>query len=189
VNERAIKAVREFLAAMGLDPDAAELKRTPERVANLFADLFSGLEQRTDDIWGELLPEGDGSLVAVRRIPFCSICEHHLMPFFGEINLVYLPSSTGVAGFGKFLTLAKILSRRPQLQERLTAEIAAAIMAGLSAKGVLVKIEAQQFCLLAAQEWAKDTKTVTTVAQGELKCGSPLYEAALSMLEEKNANV
>ena len=163
MNQKAIKAMEAFLEAIDIDIKALGMEKTPERVANMYGYLFNGCGKDTADVWGELFQgEGDG-LVAVRDIPFYSMCEHHLVPFFGKISVVYKPHNGMVAGFSKFSKAVEILSHRPQLQERLTEQLAEAIATGLKAEGVLVVIEAQQ------GDMAHGTSTITTACRGSME--------------------
>ena len=164
--ERAERAVADFLAALDVDIEAAEMTKTPARVARMYAFLFDGLHKETAPVWGETFAAGAGGLVAVRRIPFYSMCEHHLVPFFGEASIVYLPQGGRIAGFSKFAALVALLSHRPQLQERLTREIADAVRRDLGARGVLVTLEAQQLCMTMRGEVAHETRTLTMERNG-----------------------
>lgn len=179
-NDKAAVAVRNLLTALGLNAEEPPLRDTPQRVAELYARLFDGVGKDTSALWGHTYATENGGLVAIRQIPFCSVCEHHLMPFFGTADIVYWPSDYGVAGFGKFTELVKILSHRPQIQERLTGDIAAAIMTGLQAQGVLVRLCATQLCLITADKHTG--QTVTTAAQGKLQAGEARYSEALELL-------
>ena len=129
MNEKAVTAMRDFLEALGIDLKEAGMEKTPERVAKMYEMLFDGVRKDTKNLWGETFDAGAGAdgMIAVRHIPFYSMCEHHMVPFFGEVNLVYLPAPSGVAGFSKFTKLVEIISHRPQLQERLTGEVAEAV--------------------------------------------------------------
>ena len=117
-NEKAVQAMRAFLEALGLDLEQCGMGRTPERVAGLYADLFDGLGKDSNGIWGERFPSETKGIVAVRHIPFYSVCEHHLLPFFGEVSLAYLPHDGEVAGFSKFVKLVECYAHRPQRTRR-----------------------------------------------------------------------
>ena len=181
-NEKAIRAMREFLEAVGVDIRAQGMEKTPERVAGMYQFLFSGLGKDASEIWGEPFDAGSDGIVAVRHIPFYSMCEHHLVPFFGEISLAYLPADGKVAGFSKFTKLIEILPRQPQLQERLTAQIAAAVRQGLGARGVLVVVEARQLCMTMRGDLAHGTRTVTSECNGVFRTDSALYQQAWMLL-------
>ena len=181
-NEKAIRAMREFLEAVGVDIRAQGMEKTPERVAGMYQFLFSGLGKDASEIWGDLFDAGSDGIVAVRHIPFYSMCEHHLVPFFGEISLAYLPADGKVAGFSKFTKLIEILSRQPQLQERLTAQIAAAVRQGLGARGVLVVVEARQLCMTMRGDLAHGTRSVTSECNGVFRTDFALYQQAWMLL-------
>lgn len=181
-NEKAIRAMHDFLEAIGVDIEAQGMEKTPERVAKMYQFLFSGLGKDSSEIWGETFDAGSDGIVAVRHIPFYSMCEHHLVPFFGEVSIAYLPSNGKVAGFSKFSKLIEILSHQPQLQERLTAQIAAAIQQDLGARGVLVAVEAQQLCMTMRGDLAHGTRTVTSERTGVFETDSALYQQAWMIL-------
>ena len=185
INEKAVVAMREFLEAVGVDIKARGMEQTPQRVAKMYQFLFNGIGGDTRQIWGETFTSGSEGIVAVRHIPFYSMCEHHLVPFFGEVNIAYLPSAGRVAGFSKFSKLVEMLSHQPQLQERLTVQIAAAVQHDLSAKGVLVTVEAQQLCMTMRGDLAHGTRTVTSECTGSFQTDTALYQQALMILGGK----
>lgn len=184
MNEKAVRAMREFLEALGIDLAAEGMERTPERVAGMYEMLFSGRGKETRELWGETfdVETGQDGIVAVRHIPFYSMCEHHLVPFFGEVNIAYLPAPCGVAGFSKFARLVEVISRRPQLQERMTRQIADAVAADIHALGVLVTAEAQQLCMTMRGDLAHGTKTVTSAMNGRFRDDLELRQQAWQML-------
>ncbi len=182
MNEKASAAMRQFLADMGLDLAAEGMERTPERVTEMFEWLFGGCGKMADAAWGELFETKTRGLTAVQHIPFYSLCEHHLVPFFGEVHIAYLPGDGKIAGFSKFVRVVDILARRPQLQERLTREIAAAVSQGLGAEGVLVVVEAQQLCMMMRSEAAPGTRTLTSEADGCIADDAGLRREAWELL-------
>ena len=182
MNEKASAAMRQFLAAMGLDLAAEGMERTPERVTEMFEWLFGGCGKTADAAWGELFETETRGLTAVQHIPFYSLCEHHLVPFFGEVHIAYLPGDGKIAGFSKFVRVVDILARRPQLQERFTREIADAVLEGLSAEGVLVICEARQLCMMMRGELAPETRTLTSEAGGRLVSDTTLRKEAWELL-------
>lgn len=184
--KRAQRAMEDFLAALDVDVGALGMEKTPERVAKMFAFLFDGLGKDTKKIWGEMYASGSDGLVAVRRIPFYSICEHHLVPFFGEASLVYLPKDGRVAGFSKFTDLVRCLAHRPQLQERLTRQIAEAITGDLGARGVLVSLSAQQLCMMMRGELAHGACTMTTYQTGVFREDAVLCAQAYHLIGGEN---
>ncbi|MFC2301060.1 MAG: GTP cyclohydrolase I [Selenomonas artemidis] len=179
---RAAAAMREFLTALGVDAVSCGMSETPTRTAELYAELFAGLRNDTAVLWAETMTEDTAGLVAVRDIPFYSMCEHHLLPFFGTVDIVYRPQDGRVAGFGIFAQLAALYAARPQLQERLTAQIADEIMRGLGASGVLVVIRAQQLCMMMRGERAHGTQTVTAEYRGAFRSDAAETAAAWKML-------
>lgn len=179
---RAERAMHEFLTALGIDLRSCGMRETPTRAAEMYAELFAGLRSDTAVLWAETMTEDTAGLVAVRDIPFYSMCEHHLLPFFGTVDIVYRPQSGRVAGFGIFAQLAALYAARPQLQERLTAQIADEIMRGLGASGVLVVIRAQQLCMMMRGERAHGTRTVTAECRGVFRSDAAETSAAWQML-------
>lgn len=179
--EKAENAMREFLEAFDIDLKKAGMEKTPKRVAKMYEKLFDGLREDTKIVWGETF-NGGNSLVAVKNLPFCSVCEHHLAPFFGEVDIVYLPKNGQIAGFGKFAKLVEILSHRPQLQENLTEEIASAVYADLSARGSLVVVSARQLCMMLTGESLFNSETVTSVAKGEFATNESLSKDAWRLI-------
>ena len=163
---RAEEAMRVFLTAVGVDLTACGMEDTPALTARLYMDLFAGLHRSPHDLWTQTMTEKTNGLVAVRTIPFYSICEHHLLPFFGTAHIVYRPHAGRVAGFGVFTELVDLLACRPQLQERLTEDIAREVACGLGAEGVLVVLDARQLCMMMRGERAHGTRTTTSACHG-----------------------
>lgn len=181
---RAERAMREFLTAVGVDLAAQGMEETPVRVAQLYADLFSGLHTDTRDLWADVLTEETDGLVAVRSISFHSVCEHHLLPFFGTAHIVYRPHAGRVAGFGIFTRLVERMARRPQLQERLTGDIAREIEQGLGAEGVLVVLDARQLCMTMRGARAHGTRTTTSACRGLFREDKTMEIQAWKMIGE-----
>ena len=181
-RDKAIGAMRDFLTALDIDLAESHMEKTPERVTDMYAMLFDGCGKSSAAVWGETFPTPAGGLVAVRHLPFYSMCEHHLVPFFGEVNIAYLPAAGKVAGFSKFSRLIELLSHRPQLQERLTAQIAAAVKQDLGACGVLVTVEAQQLCMTMRGDLAHGTRTITSECNGVFHEDNGLYQQAWMLL-------
>ena len=171
-----------FLEAIGIDLKREEMQKTPERVTAMYEYLFEGMNQSTKEIWGELFTSNNEGLVAIKDIPFYSMCEHHLVPFFGKVAIVYKPHCGQVAGFSKFTKLVDIISHRPQIQERVTEDIAKAIMEDLQAEGVLVVVEAQQLCMTMRGDGAHGTSTITSVGYGCMEEKGTEYHQAWCLL-------
>ena len=183
---RAECAMREFLTAVGVDLAAQGMEETPARAATLYAELFAGLHTDTQDLWADVLTEETDGLVAVRSISFHSICEHHLLPFFGTAHIVYRPHAGHVAGFGVFARLVARMAQRPQLQERLTEDIAREIEQGLGAEGVLVVLDARQLCMTMRGAHAHGTRTTTSTCRGVFREDKMMELQAWQMLGERN---
>ena len=183
---RAERAMREFLTAVGVDLAAQGMEETPARAAQLYADLFAGLHEGTGELWTDVMTEETDGLIAVRSISFHSICEHHLLPFFGTAHIVYRPHAGRVAGFGIFTRLVDRMARRPQIQERLTSDIAGEIERGLSAEGVLVVVDAQQLCMTMRGARAHGTRTTTSACRGVFRTDKVVELQAWQMLGEWN---
>ncbi|QIN79159.1 GTP cyclohydrolase I FolE [Rubrobacter marinus] len=162
---RAARAVREMLAAIGEDPDREGLRETPDRVAEAYAHLFSGLrEDPTRHLEGGF-DETARDLVLIRDVPLASTCEHHLLPFAGKAHVAYLPNGR-VAGFSEIVRVVDGYARRPQLQERLTAQIADALYGSLGSLGSLVVVEATHTCMTARVAETIGSVAVTVAARG-----------------------
>ena len=181
---RAERAMREFLTAVGVDLVAQGMEETPARAAALYAELFAGLHTDTQDLWADVLTEETDGLVAVRSISFHSICEHHLLPFFGTAHIVYRPHAGHVAGFGVFARLVARMAQRPQLQERLTEDIAREIEQGLGAEGVLVVLDARQLCMTMRGARAHGTRTTTSACRGLFREDKTMELQAWKMIGE-----
>jgi len=162
-------AVAEILAAIGEDPGRAGLESTPQRVASAYADFFAGLGQDPLDHLRDTVPVGDrtGELVLLRDIEFRSVCEHHLLPFLGTAHLAYLPGER-IVGLGKLANVVETLAARPQLQERLTEEIADALETGLAPRGILVVLDASHGCVTTRGPRQTRSSTVTMASRGDL---------------------
>ena len=144
--ERIARAVREILIAVGEDPDREGLQETPRRVAKMYAEMFSGLHDDPRPHLSKVFTEKYDEVVLVRDISFCSMCEHHLLPFIGKAHIGYVPNGK-VVGLSKLARLVEVVSRRPQVQERMTEQIADLLVSELDAKGVAVVVEATHSCM------------------------------------------
>ena len=147
-QERAEAAVRELLIAVGEDPDREGLRETPARVARAYAEVFAGLHEDPTEVLHKTFAEEHQELVLVRDIPIYSTCEHHLVPFYGTAHIGYIPGPDGhVTGLSKLARLADMYAKRPQVQERLTSQIADALVEVLHAQSVIVVIECEHLCI------------------------------------------
>ena len=141
------KAVREILLGLGENPDREGLKETPKRVAKMYEEVFSGLEIDPKDAVTIFETEGHEEMVILRDIPFYSMCEHHLLPFYGKAHVAYAPRKDRLCGLSKLARIVETISRRPQLQERITTQVADTIMKALKPYGALVIVEAEHLCM------------------------------------------
>lgn len=180
---RAEHAVREFLTALGVETDAAGMEKTPARVAEMYAYLFDGLGRDAAEAFGEPIEAGSSGLVAVQGIPFFSMCEHHLVPFFGTVDIVYQPNGGRIAGFTHFVEAVAIAAHRPQLQERLTHDIADAVQRGLGATGVLAVCHARQLCMTLREGGTYGTETTTSETIGVFANNFLLSQQAWALLK------
>ena len=176
-NERAVAAMRQFLEALGLDLQALGMEKTPHRVAQAFADFFSGLKENPDDEWQDPIATQTDGLVVVRNIRFHSMCEHHLLPFHGVAHVGYIPSNGQVAGLSKLARLVELYARRPQVQERLTQQVADALMEGIEARGVIVVTECDHMCMAMRGVKKAQSRTVTSAVRGCMRDAATRTEA------------
>ena len=166
VDKPAIEsAVRTILRAIGEDPDREGLRATPRRVADMYAEIFSGLRADPVQLLKVTFDEGHKEMVVVKDIPFHSECEHHLTPFHGVAHVGYIPNGK-IVGLSKIARLVETLARRPQVQERLTSQIADLLMEGLTARGAAVVIEAEHLCMTMRGVRKPGTKIVTSANRG-----------------------
>jgi GTP cyclohydrolase I len=178
------RAVREMLFALGEDPDRDGLRDTPRRVARAYRELLSGLHDDPGRHLGRVFEHRTDSddLVLVRDIEFSSVCEHHLLPFNGTAQVAYLPAKGRVVGLSKIARTVDVFARRPQLQERLTADIADAIASHLEARAVAVVIRAEHLCLRMRGAAKRAADMVTTAFRGEFERNQALRAEALGLL-------
>ncbi|EPD28636.1 GTP cyclohydrolase I FolE [Actinotignum schaalii] len=182
-TERVERAVRELLSAIGEDPDRPGLVDTPARVARACTEIFAGVGKDPDAVLDAQFAEDFHEMVVVRDITFYSMCEHHLLPFFGVAHIVYIPGEEGkVTGLSKLARLVEGYARRPQVQERLTTQIANALRDRLGAAGVLVVVEAEHMCMTMRGVCNSGSRTVTSAVRGMLRKPSTRAEA-MSLIE------
>ena len=175
---RAEKAVKELLIAIGEDPNREGLKDTPARVARALKENFAGLWQKPDEILATTFDIGHSELVIVRDIEVYSHCEHHLTPFHGIAHIGYIPGDSGkITGLSKLARLVDLYARRPQVQERLTSQIADALVEGLDAAGVIVVIECEHLCMSMRGVRKSEARTITSAVRGQLRNSATRAEA------------
>ncbi|AXY26172.1 GTP cyclohydrolase I FolE [Suicoccus acidiformans] len=181
-TEKIETAVRMLLEAIGEDPNREGLLETPERVARAMKEIFGGLGETAEAHLQKSFEHVDGGIVVVKDMSFYSMCEHHLLPFWGKAHIAYLPNDK-VAGLSKLARTVETYARKPQLQERLTKEIAEAMMTYLGAKGVLVVVEGEHMCMNMRGVQKPGSKTVTSIARGALAEDTRLLDEAYRMLD------
>jgi GTP cyclohydrolase I len=175
---RIASAVREILIAIGEDPDRDGLLGTPERVARAYAEMFAGLEQDPAEHLGVTFDIEHEEMVLVKDIELWSTCEHHLLPFHGVAHVAYIPSRDGkITGLSKLARLVDVYARRPQVQERLTGQVADALVQHLNPQGVLVVVEAEHQCMTMRGVRKPGSKTVTSAVRGALRNAATRAEA------------
>lgn len=166
-QERIERAVREILLAVGEDPDRDGLRNTPARVARMYAEIFSGIDRDAAEVLNVTFEAGHDEIVMVRDIDLTSTCEHHLVPFIGKAHVAYIPNEDGrVTGLSKIARLVDAYARRPQVQERLTTQIADTLEETLQPRGVLVVIEAEHLCMSMRGVRKPGATTVTSAVRG-----------------------
>lgn len=177
------RGVREIIRAVGEDPEREGLRDTPRRVADMYAEVFSGLLQDPRDVLGVGFEEGHQELVLVRDIPFYSMCEHHFLPFHGVAHVGYIPNGR-VVGLSKLARALEILARRPQLQERLTSQLADAIMSTIEPSGVAVVIRAEHLCMTMRGVRKPGSQTVTSAVRGVFQRSASTRAEFMALINE-----
>jgi GTP cyclohydrolase IA len=177
-HARVEAAVRELLLAVGEDPEREGLRETPARVARSYEEIFGGLYQRPQDVLTTTFELGHDEMVMVRDIEVYSTCEHHLVPFHGVAHVGYIPSMDGrITGLSKLARLVDVFAKRPQVQERLTTQIADALTALLAPRGVIVVVECEHLCMSMRGIRKPGAKTVTSAVRGQLRDAATRSEA------------
>ena len=168
-NKKIERAVRDILEAIGEDPKRKDLLDTPRRVAQMYEEIFSGISQKPEEELEVVLEQKHNEIVLLKGIPLYTICEHHFLPFVGRAHVAYIPKNGRVTGLSKLARVVDILSKRPQVQERLTTQIAEIIMAKLKPMGVMVVIEAEHMCMSMRGVKKPGALTVTSAVRGIFK--------------------
>jgi GTP cyclohydrolase IA len=185
-QDRAEAAVRELLIAIGEDPERQGLVDTPARVARAYREMFAGLYTNPDDVLNTTFDEQHDELVLVKDIPMYSTCEHHLVAFHGVAHVGYIPGVDGrVTGLSKLARIVDLYAKRPQVQERLTGQVADAMMRKLDPRGVMVVVEAEHLCMAMRGIRKPGTTTTTSAVRGQFKTDSTLRSEALDLILRK----
>jgi GTP cyclohydrolase I len=182
-SARAEAAVRELIIAIGEDPEREGLVNTPARVARAYKESFEGLQQNPDDILTTIFDEDHDEMVLVRDISFTSFCEHHLVPFMGTASVGYIPNDSGqITGLSKLARLVDVYARRPQVQERLTTQIADTLEACLRPRGVIVVLQAEHLCMSIRGVRKPGALTVTSAVRGQFRTSVATRSEAMSLI-------
>ncbi|MFI1682020.1 MULTISPECIES: GTP cyclohydrolase I FolE [unclassified Streptomyces] len=177
-EKRAENAVRELLIAVGEDPDREGLRETPGRVARAYREIFAGLWQKPEDVLTTTFDLGHDEMVLVKDIEVTSCCEHHLVPFRGVAHVGYIPATSGkITGLSKLARLVDVYARRPQVQERMTTQIADSLMEILEPRGVIVVVECEHMCMSMRGIRKPGAKTITSAVRGQLRDPATRNEA------------
>lgn len=182
-KERIQNAVREILIAVGEDPDREGLVETPKRVANMYEEIFAGLTEDPKQHIKLFNEHSNDEMVIVKDIPFYSMCEHHLLPFFGKAHIGYIPSDNKIIGLSKLARIVDNFAKKPQVQERLTSDIADFLNDNLQPKGVAVIMEAEHMCMTMRGARAAGAKTQTSALRGIMRSDAKTRAEVLSLLK------
>jgi GTP cyclohydrolase IA len=175
---RAEAAVRELLIAVGENPDREGLQATPRRVARMYSEMFEGMRMHADDVLATTFDLGHDEMVLVKDMEVWSMCEHHLVPFHGHAHVGYIPSADGrITGLSKLARLVDVYARRPQVQERLTTQVADSLMAILQPRGVIAVFECEHLCMTMRGVRKPGSRTVTSAVRGQLRDPATRAEA------------
>jgi GTP cyclohydrolase IA len=180
---RIAAAVREILAAIGDDPDRDGLRETPTRVARMYAEIFAGIGVDPSQVLTKVFEANHDEMVLVRDIALASTCEHHLVPWIGQAHIGYIPNETGdITGLSKLARLVDLYARRPQVQERLTTQVADALEDSLKPRGVIVVVEAEHLCMSIRGVRKPGAKTVTSAVRGLFRDSPSTRAEAMSLI-------
>ncbi len=182
-REKIQKGVRMILEGIGDDPDREGLKDTPERIAKMYEDLFSGLAKDPKDYLKVSFTEQHEELILIKDIPFYSMCEHHFLPFIGRAHVAYIPSKGKITGLGNLAWVVETIAKRPQLQERLTSDVADTLMEALEPQGVVVVIEAEHLCMSMRGIKKPGSKTVTSAVRGIFRKNAKTRAEVFSLIK------
>lgn len=177
------KAIKDILEAIGDNPERKDLKDTPKRVAEMYEEVFAGLHQDPEKELEVILDQKHHEIILLKNIPLYSFCEHHLVPFMGRAYIAYIPKSGRVTGLSKLARVVEILARRPQVQERLTTQIAEIIMKKLKPLGCMVVIEAEHMCMSMRGVKKPGTMTTTSAVRGIFKENEKTRAEALALIK------
>jgi GTP cyclohydrolase I len=179
------KGVRLIIEGIGEDPDRPGLKNTPERVAEMYGEIFSGISMDTEKLLAPIAGENHDEMVMIRDIPFYSVCEHHLLPFFGRAHIAYIPGAGKIVGIGSLAKALEVFAKRPQVQERLTAQFIDLIVAHLKPKGAMVVIDAEHLCMSMRGVKKPGARVVTSAVRGSFRTKESTRMEMLELLRRQ----
>ena len=178
------KGVRLILEGVGEDPERAGLRETPERVARMYQEIFSGIETPTEELLKSIEGESHDEMVLLKDIPFYSVCEHHLIPFIGKAHVAYIPSGGKIVGLSELVKAVEVLAKRLQVQERLTTQLADMIVQRLKPKGAMVIIDAEHLCISMRGMKKPGTRTVTSAVRGIFRTKQSTRDELLELIKK-----
>jgi GTP cyclohydrolase I len=179
------KGVRLILEGIGEDPERPGLKETPERVAQMYQEIFAGLETPTEELLKSIEGESHDEMVLLKDIPFYSVCEHHLLPFIGKAHVAYIPSGGKIVGLSELVKAVEVLAKRLQVQERLTTQLADLIMNKMKPKGAMVIIDAEHLCISMRGVKRPGSRTVTSAVRGIFRTKQSTREELLELIKKR----
>jgi GTP cyclohydrolase I len=178
------KGVRLILEGIGENPERPGIRETPERVARMYQEIFSGIETPTEELLKSIEGESHDEMVLLKDIPFYSVCEHHLIPFIGKAHVAYIPSAGKIVGLSELVKAVDVLAKRLQVQERLTTQLADMIMARLKPKGAMVIIDAEHLCISMRGMKKPGTRTVTSAVRGIFRTKQSTRDELLDLIKK-----
>lgn len=187
MNKKKIeKGIRLVLEGIGEDLERAGIKKTPKRIADMYEEIFSGLKTPTDKILKPIEGESHDELVLLKDIPFYSVCEHHLLPFIGSAHVAYIPAGGRIVGLSELAKAVEIFAKRPQVQERLTTQLADMIIKKLKPKGAMVIIDAEHLCLSMRGIKKPGSRTVTSAVRGIFRTKESTRAELLELIKKRD---
>lgn len=184
-KDKIIEGVKLILEGIGEDTNREGLIETPDRVARMYEEIFAGFDMKPSEILSKTFSAENNDMVIEKDITFYSMCEHHLMPFYGKAHIAYIPTDR-VVGISKLARTVEVYAKRPQIQERMTVQIAEALMENINAKGVMVVLEAEHMCMTMRGVKKPGSKTVTIATRGVFAEDSELKNTFIRIIGERN---
>lgn len=185
-REKIIKGVRLIIEGIGEDPERPGLRRTPERIAEMYEEIFSGLKSSPEEILKPMEGERHDEMVLLKDIPFYSVCEHHFLPFAGKAHIAYIPEGGRIVGISSLARALEVFAKRPQVQERLTAQLADLIMEKLRPKGCMVIIDAEHLCMSMRGIKKPGSRTVTSAVRGIFRSKQSTRDEMLELIKTRD---